>query len=97
MYHWCKFCSLKNKCRALAEKQLELAKYEFADPELMTDEEVADVLKRVEQLVNWANGVKEYALKQAIETINPKEVIGIHKDKDASLVSLNLDEELKIL
>lgn len=64
---WCKFCSVKNKCRALAEKQLELAKYEFAEPELMADEEIADVLTRVEQLVEWANTVKEYALKQAIE------------------------------
>lgn len=64
---WCKFCSLKNKCRALADKQLELAKYDFADPELMTDEEIADVLTRVNQLVEWANSVREYALKQAIE------------------------------
>lgn len=64
---WCKFCSLKNKCKAIAEKQLELAKYEFADPEMLTDEEVADVLTRVNQLVEWANSVKEYALKQAIE------------------------------
>lgn len=29
-------------------------------------------------------------LKQVIETINPKEVIGIHKDKDATLKTLNL-------
>lgn len=64
---WCKFCSLKNKCKSLAAKQLELAKYEFADPELMTDEEVADVLSRINQLVEWANSVQEYALKQAIE------------------------------
>lgn len=64
---WCKFCSLKNKCRTLAAKQLELAKHEFADPELMTDEEVADVLSRINQLVEWANSVQEYALKQAIE------------------------------
>ena len=64
---WCKFCSIKNKCKALAEKQLELAKYEFADPELMTDDEIADVLTKVEQLVEWANSIKEYALKQAIE------------------------------
>lgn len=64
---WCKFCSVKNKCKALAQEQLELAKYEFADPEMLTDEEVADVLKRVEQLVEWANSVQEYALKQALE------------------------------
>ena len=30
-------------------------------------EEIADVLTQVEQLVEWANSVKEYALKQAIE------------------------------
>lgn len=31
-------------------------------------------------------------LKQVIETINPKEVIGIHKDKDAAIESLNLSK-----
>lgn len=34
-------------------------------------------------------------LKQVIEIINPKEeIIGIHKDKDATLESLNLTENL---
>lgn len=64
---WCKFCSVKNKCKALAEKQLELAKYEFADPEMLSDEEIADVLTKVNQLVEWANSIKDYALKQAID------------------------------
>lgn len=64
---WCKFCSLKNKCKALADEQLKMAKYEFADPEMLTDEEVADVLKRVTPLIEWANSVHEYALKQALE------------------------------
>ena len=31
-------------------------------------------------------------LKQVIETINPKEVIGIHKDKDATIKSLYLSK-----
>ena len=30
-------------------------------------------------------------LKQVIETINTKEIIGIHKDKDASIESLQLN------
>lgn len=64
---WCKFCSIKNKCKSLADKQLELAKYDFADPEMLTDEEIADVLSRINQLVEWANSVQEYALKQAVE------------------------------
>lgn len=64
---WCKFCSIKNKCSALAEKNLELTKYEFADAALLTDEQVADILANVDNLVEWANSVKEYALKQAVE------------------------------
>lgn len=64
---WCKFCSVKNKCKALAERNLELAKYEFADAALLNDEEIADILAKVDNLVEWANSVKEYALKQAVE------------------------------
>ena len=62
---WCKFCSVKNRCKALAEEQLKIAKYEFADSELLTDEEISDILTRVEPLVEWANSVKEYATKLA--------------------------------
>lgn len=64
---WCKFCSVKNRCKALADEQLKLAQYEFADAELLSDEEIADILTKVGQLVEWANSIKEYATKQAIE------------------------------
>ena len=63
---WCKFCAVKNKCRALYEKQTELAKYEFAEPALLSDEEIADVLKRIPALVEWANSVQAYAQDQAL-------------------------------
>lgn len=64
---WCKFCSVKNRCRALYEEQLKVAKYEFQDPELLTDEEISDVLKRAPQFIEWVNSVTEYAQKRAIE------------------------------
>lgn len=64
--NWCRFCACKNKCRALYDKQLELAKYDFQEPMLLSDEEIADVLTRIGQLVEWANSVKEYAQAEAV-------------------------------
>lgn len=64
---WCKFCSVKNKCRALYEEQLKIAKYEFQDPEFLTDDEISDVLTRSPQFIEWINSVTEYAQKRAIE------------------------------
>lgn len=63
---WCRFCAVKNRCRALYDQQLELAKHEFAQPELLSDDEIADVLTRIPQLVSWAESVKEYASDLAV-------------------------------
>lgn len=63
---WCRFCSVKNKCRKLYEQQIEIAKYEFSEPELLTDEEIADILARAPKLVEWANSILEYAQERAI-------------------------------
>ena len=63
---WCGFCKAKHDCRARAEANMELAKYNFKLPPLLTDEEIEDVLARVDDLVSWASDIKEYALQQAI-------------------------------
>lgn len=63
---WCGFCKAKNACRARAAANLELAKYEFKLPPLLTDEDVEDILSKVDDLVTWASDIKEYALQQAI-------------------------------
>lgn len=62
----CKFCAVKNKCRKLYEQQLEIAKYDFKEPSLLTDEEIADILKRTPQLTEWANSILAYAQEKAI-------------------------------
>ena len=64
---WCRFCKVRRNCRALADHQLELAKYDFADPALLSDREIADVLTRVDALTAWANDVREFALSEAIK------------------------------
>lgn len=62
----CRFCRARYTCRALAEWNLELAKYDFKAPELLTDEEVAEVLEQAESLARWVADVQDYALDQAV-------------------------------
>ena len=70
---YCNFCKAKNDCRARAEANLTLARYEFKLPPLLTDEEIEDILAKVDDLVAWASDIKEYALQQAL---SGKEWIG---------------------
>lgn len=63
---WCRFCKAKAECRERAAANLELAIYEFQPPFLLEDDEISDILSRVDALTSWANDVKEYALQQAV-------------------------------
>lgn len=63
---WCKFCAVKNRCRTLYQKNVEIAKYDFQEPALLSDEEIADILERTPALIEWANSVHEYAQNSAI-------------------------------
>jgi hypothetical protein len=64
---WCQFCRAKAQCRARADFNNELAKQDFKDPPLLSDEEVSDVLAKAQDLKTWANDVEEYALTKAVE------------------------------
>lgn len=64
---WCRFCAVRNQCRKLYEQQVEIAKHEFAEPPLLSDDEIADIVLRVPRLVEWANSVAEYAQNKAVE------------------------------
>lgn len=63
---WCGFCKAKHDCRARANANMELARYDFKLPPLLTDEEVEEIISRVDDLVAWATDIKDYALQQAI-------------------------------
>lgn len=64
---WCRFCKARTTCRARAESFLELARLEFQPPALLSDEEVAEVLEKAEELSKWAEDIMAYAQAQAIE------------------------------
>lgn len=63
---WCRFCKAKNTCRARAEEYLRLAKMEFKPPELLSEEEIAEVLKVADELAKWSADVYAYAQDEAI-------------------------------
>jgi hypothetical protein len=63
----CRFCRAKAQCKALAEQQLEIAKYEFADAALLTDAEVSDILTRADTFTNWIGAVAAFALQEAVD------------------------------
>ena len=52
---WCRFCKARNQCRARAEAFLELAKHDFSRPALLSDEEIADVIAKADDLAKWAS------------------------------------------
>lgn len=63
---WRQFCKAKADCRERANANMEFAKFEFRQPPLLTDEEVEEILGRIDDLIAWASDIKDYALQAAI-------------------------------
>lgn len=61
----CRFCRVKATCRARAEANLELTRYDFQDPPLLSNEEIAEILFHAEALRIWIKDIQGYALDQA--------------------------------
>lgn len=61
----CRFCRAKTDCRARAEANLTLARFEFAKPETLSPEEIAEVLGQAEHLAKWASDIAGWALDEA--------------------------------
>lgn len=62
----CRFCRAKSVCKARADKNLELAKYDFQSPNTLDNNDIAYILSKVDELVNWASDVKEYADRKSV-------------------------------
>jgi hypothetical protein len=70
---WCGFCKAKAQCRARSDYNQELAKQEFKEPPLLSEEELVEVLSKAQDLKQWAADVEDYALNKAItEQVIPK-------------------------
>lgn len=63
---WCRFCRARNQCRARAAHFLEMAQMEFRQPALLSDEEIAEIISKADELSKWAADVYAFAQDQAI-------------------------------
>lgn len=63
----CRFCRAKAVCKARADHNLKMAMYDFRSPDLLTHEEIGQILHKAEELKRWAKDVQDYALVQAEE------------------------------
>jgi hypothetical protein len=62
----CKWCKAKAQCRARSDFNQELARQEFKEPALLSEEEVSQVLIKAQNLKTWVNDVEDFALDRAI-------------------------------
>lgn len=58
----CKWCKAKGECKALAVRNLELAKHDFEEPSKLTNDDIAAILEIEEDLTSWLKAVKAHAL-----------------------------------
>jgi hypothetical protein len=63
----CRFCKARYTCRARSEYFMKLAERDFKQPDLLTDEEIADILPIADSLNNWVADLIAYATQQAVD------------------------------
>lgn len=61
----CRFCPAAGTCRARANVEADIAKWEFREPAELTNQELAELLPTLDDYVQWANAVKKAALAKA--------------------------------
>ena len=65
---WCRFCKVKNQCRALANQCTQLAE-DYAYKILTTEELAIDILPRLATVKTWLASIEDYALQQALNGV----------------------------
>jgi hypothetical protein len=63
---WCKWCKAAPRCKALADKSMKIAQHKFADPKLLTDDQLMEVYKQNAQIADWLKKVAAYVLAEAL-------------------------------
>lgn len=63
----CTFCKVKYKCRALAEYNTELARLEFTDYTMLSDEEILAIFSQRDIYEGWIKSITEYVFREALK------------------------------
>lgn len=62
----CRFCKAKARCTALANYGLEVAKKDFIQPYLLSDDDLMEVYKKQEVISIWVKAVAEHVFNEAL-------------------------------
>ena len=63
---WGRFCKARYTCRKLSEYHMRLAEHDFRQPDLLSDEEIADILPVADSLNSWVQDLLAYATQAAV-------------------------------
>ena len=63
---WCRFCKARYTCRKRSEYHMRLAEHDFRQPDLLSDEEIADILPVADSLNSWVQDLLAYVTQAAV-------------------------------
>lgn len=67
---WCRFCKARATCRARTESFFTAEQVMNTPRELLSDEEIGDVLMRAQAIKNWVTDLEKYALNAILKGIS---------------------------
>lgn len=67
---WCQFCKAKYECKHRASEMLKLEGYSHQSKDLLTVEEIAEILGKIDDLISWGSDIKEFALSESLKGIH---------------------------
>jgi len=67
---WCQFCKARHECKHRANEMLKLEGYKEQNKDLLSNEEIAEILTKIDDLVSWGNDIKEFALSESLKGVH---------------------------
>ena len=90
------FCKARPICKAYADAKLKIARFEFKDPNELSNDEIAEIIGNADELVKWCKTIKDYALKQSLNGVEFKG-FKVVEGKSNRIFNIEEDEVIKIL
>lgn len=98
--HHCIFCPAKGACRTFAEFNMDIAREEFTDPQILTPEEISNIVLKSSIFTGWIEAVKDDAIRRVkageitLPGLKLVEGISRRKYKDEAAIAKTLIEEV---
>lgn len=64
---WCKFCKARAICKERSKVALDILNQEFRNPNLLSDNEIEEVLLKADEITSYLNDIKDFAVAKALD------------------------------